>query len=113
MIDYNITNSSNSRWIWGIVIHSDASGRGLGCVLMQQDRVISFASRQLKPHETNYLIYNLELAIVIITHKVWRHYLLGERVEIFTDHKSLKFIFTQKELNRARGDGQSSWQAMI
>jgi len=82
-----------------MVIHSDASGRGLGCVLMQRDRVISFASRQLKPHKMNYLTHDLELAAIIISHKVWRHYLLGERVEIFIDHKSLKYLFTQKELN--------------
>jgi len=61
--------------------------------------VISFASRQLKPHERNYPTHDLELAAVIFALKVWRHYLLGERVEIFTDHKSLKYIFTQKELN--------------
>ena len=82
-----------------MVIHSDASGRGLGYVLMQRGRVISFASRQLKPHERNYPTHDLELAAVIFALKVWRHYLLEERVEIFTDHKSLKYIFTQKELN--------------
>ena len=81
------------------MIDSDASRRGLGCVLMQRGRVISFASRQLKPHERNYPTHDLELAEVIFALKVWRHYLLGERVEIFTDHKSLKYIFTQKELN--------------
>ena len=93
------TSSSNSRWIWGMVIHSDASGRDLGCVLMKRGRVISFASRQLKPHERNYPTHDLELAAVIFALKVWRHYLLGERVEIFTNYKSLKYIFTQKELN--------------
>ena len=78
----------------GMVIHSDASGHDLGCVLMQQGRVISFTLRQLKPHERNYPTHDLELAAVIFALKVWRHYLLGERVEIFTDHKSLKYIFT-------------------
>jgi len=78
----------------GMVIHSDASGRGLGCVLMKRGRVISFTSRQLKPHERNYPTHDLELAVVIFALKVWRHYLLRERVEIFTDHKSLKYIFT-------------------
>ena len=73
--------------------------QGLGCVLMQRGRVISFASRQLKPHERNYPIHDLELAAVIFALKVWRHYLLGERVEILTDHKSLEYIFSLKELN--------------
>ena len=83
----------------GMVIHSDASGRGMGYLLMQRGRVIPFASRQLKPHEKNYPTHDLKLAAVIFALKVWRRYLLGERVEIFTDHKSLKYIFTQKELN--------------
>ena len=82
-----------------MVIHSDASERGLGCVLMQQGRVISFSSRQLKPHERNYPTHDLKLAAVIFALKMWRHYLLGKYVKIFTDHKSLKYIFTQKKLN--------------
>ena len=61
--------------------------------------MISFTSRQLKPHERNYPTHDLELAAVIFALKVWRHYLLGERVEIFTDHKSFKYIFTMKDLN--------------
>ena len=83
----------------GFVIHSDASGQGLGCVLMQHDIVVTYASRQLKSHEQNFLTHDLELAVVIFALKIWRHYLLGTRVEIFTDYKSLKYIFTQKELN--------------
>ena len=79
-----------------MVIHSDASGRDLGCVLMQRGRVISFASRQLKPHEWNCPTHDLELATVIFALKLWRHYFLRECVEIFTDHKSVKYIFTQK-----------------
>jgi len=82
-----------------MVIHSDASRRGLGCVLMQQGRVISFALRQPKPHERNYPTHALELAAVIFALKVWRHYLLGDCIKIFTDHKSLKYILTQKELH--------------
>ena len=88
-----------------MVIHSDASGCSLGCVLMQRGSVTSFASRQLKPHERNYPTHDPELAAVIFALKVWRHYLLRERMEIFTDNKSLKYIFTQKELNMRRGDG--------
>ncbi|GKV02736.1 hypothetical protein SLEP1_g15133 [Rubroshorea leprosula] len=80
-------------------IYSDASKKGLGCVLMQKDRVIAYTSRQLKPYEENYPTHDLELAVVIFALKIWRHYLYGETCEIFTDHKSLKYIFTQKELN--------------
>ena len=81
------------------VIYSDASHKGLGCVLMQKGRVIAYASRQLKPNELNYPAHDLELAAVVFALKIWRHYLYGEKCEIFTDHKSLKYIFTQKELN--------------
>ncbi|CAA0807057.1 Unknown protein, partial [Striga hermonthica] len=80
-------------------IYSDASEMGLGCVLMQQGRVVAYASRQLKPHEQNYPTHDLELAAVVHALKIWRHYLYGRKCEIFTDHKSLKYIFTQKELN--------------
>ncbi|CAA0811205.1 Uncharacterized mitochondrial protein AtMg00860, partial [Striga hermonthica] len=80
-------------------IYSDASKMGLGCVLMQQGRVVAYASRQLKPHEQNYPTHDLELAAVVHALKIWRHYLYGGKCEIFTDHKSLKYIFTQKELN--------------
>jgi hypothetical protein len=80
-------------------IYCDASKIGLGCVLMQKGRVIAYASRQLKQHEQNYPTHDLELAAVIFALKIWRHYLYGEHTEIYTDHKSLKYIFTQKELN--------------
>ena len=76
------------------VIYSDASYRGLGCVLMQYGNVIAYASRQLKPHEQKYPMYDLELAAIVFALKLWRHYLYGERCEIYTDHKSLKYIFT-------------------
>ncbi|KAL0554942.1 hypothetical protein IC582_008872 [Cucumis melo] len=81
------------------VIHSDASKKGLGCVLMQQGKVVAYASRQLKSHEQNYPTHDLELAAVVFALKIWRHYLYGEKIQIFTDHKSLKYFFTQKELN--------------
>ena len=80
-------------------IYSDVSLNGLGCVLMQHGRVISYASRQLKPHEMNYHAHDLELAAIIFALKIWRHYLYGEKCKIFTDHKSLQYIFTQKDLN--------------
>ena len=83
----------------GFVVYSDASRQGLGCVLMQNDRVIAYASRQLKKHEENYPTHDLELAAVVFALKIWRHYLYGVPCRIFTDHKSLQYIFTQKELN--------------
>ncbi|KAA0046085.1 pol protein [Cucumis melo var. makuwa] len=81
------------------VIYYDASKKGLGCVLMQQGKVVTYASRQLKGHEQNYPTHDLELAVVVFALKIWRHYLYGEKIQIFTDHKSLKYFFTQKELN--------------
>ncbi|KAK1609543.1 hypothetical protein QYE76_033216 [Lolium multiflorum] len=80
-------------------VYCDASKIGLGCVLMQGEKVISYLSRQLKQHEQNYPAHDLELAAVVLALKVWRHYLMGNRCEIYSDHKSLKYIFTQKELN--------------
>ena len=81
------------------VIFSDASKKGLGCVLMQPGKVIAYAFRQLKDYEKNYPVHDLELAAVVFALKIWRHYLYGERTQIYTDHKSLKYFFTQKELN--------------
>ncbi|KAL4010566.1 hypothetical protein IC575_030067 [Cucumis melo] len=81
------------------VIYSDASKKGLGCILMQQGKVVAYASRQLKSHEQNYPTHDLELAAVVFALKIWRHYLYGKKIQIFTDHKSLKYFFTQKELN--------------
>ena len=83
----------------GFVVYSDASLIGLGCVLMQRDRVIAYGSRQLKAHEGNYPVHDLELAAVIYALKLWRHHLYGEDFEIYTDHKSLQYVFSQKELN--------------
>ncbi|KAL5578044.1 hypothetical protein UlMin_019743 [Ulmus minor] len=80
-------------------VYCDASRIGLGAVLMQNGRVIAYASRQLKIHEKNYPTHDLELAAVVFALKIWRHYLYGARCQIFTDHKNLKYIFTQKELN--------------
>ncbi|KAJ6843018.1 uncharacterized protein M6B38_299735 [Iris pallida] len=83
----------------GYKIYSDASGKGLGCVLMQHGRVIAYASRQLKIHERNYPTHDLELAAIVFALKLWRHYLYGEKIKIYTDHKSLKYVFTQKKIN--------------
>jgi hypothetical protein len=75
-------------------IYCDASGQGLGCVLMQDGRVVAYASRQLRKHEVNYLTHDLELAAVVHALKIWSHYLMGKRCELYTDPKSLKYIFT-------------------
>jgi hypothetical protein len=90
-------------------VYCDASGIGLGCVLMQDNRVIAYASRALRPHEQNYPTHDLELAAVVHTLKMWRHYLMGTHYNIFTDHKSLKYIFTQADLNMR----QRRWLELI
>ena len=78
----------------GYVVFTDVSRQGLGCVLMQHGRVIAYASRQLRPHEMNYSTHDLELAAIVHALKIWRHYLYGETFQIFTNHKSLKYIPT-------------------
>nr|GEY02458.1 hypothetical protein [Tanacetum cinerariifolium] len=82
------------------VVYYDASGIGLGCVLIQRGKVISYTSRQLKIHETNSTTRDLELGAVVFALKIWRHYLYGTKSIIYTDHKRLHHIFSQKELNR-------------
>ncbi|GJT60385.1 putative reverse transcriptase domain-containing protein [Tanacetum coccineum] len=81
------------------VVYCDASLQGLGAVLMQKEKVIAYASRQLKPHEENYTTHDLELGAVVFALKIWRHYLYGTKCTVFTDHKSLQHILHQKELN--------------
>src|SRR4051812_7529636 len=76
---------------------------------MQGGRVAAYASRQLKTHEVNYPTHDLEFASVVHALKTWRHYFLGKRCEVFTDHKSLKYIFTQKEINMR----QRRWLELI
>jgi hypothetical protein len=90
-------------------VFCDASKNGLGCVLMQDGRVIAYASRQLRKHEVNYPTHDLELAVVVHALKIWRHYLLGNVCNIFMDHKSLKYIFTQSKLNMR----QRRWLELI
>ncbi|GJZ58361.1 putative reverse transcriptase domain-containing protein [Tanacetum coccineum] len=81
------------------VVYCDASHQGLGAVLMKREKVIAYASRQLKPHEENYTTHDLELGAVVFALKIWRHYLYGTKCTVFTDHKSLQHILDQKELN--------------
>jgi len=81
------------------IVYTDASLMGLGGVLMQTQSVVAYASRQLKIHEQNYPTHDLELAAVVFALKVWRHYLYEVQFELFTDHKSLKYLFSQNELN--------------
>jgi hypothetical protein len=81
------------------LIYHDASGQSLGCVLMQDGHVVAYASRKLRKHEEKYPTHNLELAAVVHALKIWRHYIIGKRCEVYSDHKSLKYIFTQPDLN--------------
>ena len=91
------------------VIFSDASLNGLGFVLMQEGKVVAYASRQLKPHEKNYPTDDLELATIVFALKILRHYLYGEKCFIYTDHKSLKYLPSQRELNLR----QRRWMELI
>ncbi|KAI3510609.1 hypothetical protein L1887_17736 [Cichorium endivia] len=93
----------------GFTIYSDASILGLGCVLMQHGKVIAYASRQLKEHERKYPTHDMELAAVVFALKIWRHYLYGVKYQIFTDHKSLKYLFDQKCLNMR----QQRWMELL
>ena len=81
------------------VVYCDASRVGLGCVLMQHRKVIAYASRQHKVQDRNYPTRDLELAAVVFALKIWRHYLYGVHVDVYTGHKSLQYVFTQKDLN--------------
>nr|GEX00556.1 putative reverse transcriptase domain-containing protein [Tanacetum cinerariifolium] len=81
------------------VVYYDASHKGLGVVLMQREKLIAYASRQLKVHERNYTTHDLELGSVVFALKIWRHYLYGTKCTMFIDHKSLQHILDQKELN--------------
>nr|GFC32698.1 putative reverse transcriptase domain-containing protein [Tanacetum cinerariifolium] len=81
------------------IVYCDASNKGLGAVLMQREKVILYASRQLKIHEKNYTTHDLELRAVVFTLKTYRHYLYETKCTVFTDHKILQHILVQKELN--------------
>jgi hypothetical protein len=90
-------------------VYCDASSTGLGCVLMQEGHVIVYSSRQMCPHEEHYSTHDLELATVVHALRTWRHYLHGNVAHIFTNHKSLKYIFTQADLNMC----QRRWIELI
>jgi hypothetical protein len=90
-------------------VYCDASATGLGGALMQEDRGISYSLRQLRRHEEHYPTHNLELVAVVMALRTWRHYLLGNAVHIYTYHKSLKYIFTQPDLNMR----QRRWLKLI
>ena len=81
----------------GFVVYTNASKEGLGCILMQNETVVACAARKLKAYEMNYPTHDLELAAIVFALKKWRHYLYGVTFEVFTDHKSLKYLFFQKE----------------
>ncbi|KAA3470521.1 CCHC-type integrase [Gossypium australe] len=81
------------------VVFNDASQTSLRCVLMQDSKVVAYASRQLWPYECNYPTHDLDLIVVVFSLKIWRLYLYGENCIIYTGHKSLKYLLAQKELN--------------
>ena len=83
----------------GYTVYCDALSVGLGCVLMQFRRVVAYGSHQLKNHEQNYPTHDMELEVVVFTLKIWCHYLYGEEFEVYSYHKSLKYIFMQRDLN--------------
>jgi hypothetical protein len=94
-------------------IYCDASGQCSGCVLMQDGHVVAYASRQLRKHEEKYPTDDMELAAAVHDLKIWRHYIIGKRCEVYSDHKSLKYIFTQPDLNLRQRDGWNSLRIMI
>ena len=91
------------------VIFSNESLNGLGCVLMQEGKVVAYALRQLKPHEKNYPTHDMELVAIVFALKIWRHYLYVEKCFMYTNHKSLKYLPSQRELNLR----QRSWKELI
>jgi hypothetical protein len=90
-------------------VYYDASGQGLGCILMQDGHVVDHALRELRKHEEHYPTHDLELAGIVHDLKIWRQYLIGKICEIYSDHKSLKYIFAQLDLNL----GQRTWLELI
>ena len=89
------------------MVYSDASKMGLRCVLMQRGKVIAYASRQLKEHENNYPAHDLELAAVVFTLKLWRHYLYGMNCTLFTDHKIFNTFSIKRNSTCGKSDGSN------
>ena len=83
----------------GFVVYCDAYKVGLGCVRIHNVIVIAYSFSKLKVNERNYLSHDLELAVVVFALKIWLHYLYGVNIDIFTNHKRLQYVFTQKEIN--------------
>ncbi|GJR31007.1 putative reverse transcriptase domain-containing protein [Tanacetum coccineum] len=98
-IDYYTPILALPQGAENFIVYCDASHKGLGAVLMQNEKVIAYASRQLKIYEKNYTTHDLELGVVVFALKIWRHYLYKTKCIVFTDHKSLQHILDQKELN--------------
>ncbi|KAK8625715.1 hypothetical protein V6N13_056876 [Hibiscus sabdariffa] len=92
-----------------LTVYRDASHSVLGCVMMQRDNVVAYASRKLKPDELNYSTHDLELAAIVFALKIWRQYLYDEKYHMFTDHKSLKYLLTQKDLHLR----QKRWMELL
>ena len=90
-------------------MYCDALKVGLGCILMQSGRVVAYGSCQLKNHEQNYPTHDMELTVVVFAFKIWRHYLYDEQFEVYSYHKSLKYIFTQQDLNMR----QCGWMELL
>ena len=80
-------------------MYCDASKAGLGCVLMQSERVVAYGSHQLKNHEQNYPTHDMELVAIVFALKIWHHYLYGEQFEVYSDHKIPRYFFMQQDLN--------------
>ena len=90
-------------------VYCDASLKGLGCMLMQHQNVVAYTSCHLRPYEVNYPTHDLELATIVFALKIWRHHLYGVKFSVFSDHKSLKYIFVQKEINMR----QRRWMELL
>nr|GEW17004.1 retrovirus-related Pol polyprotein from transposon 17.6 [Tanacetum cinerariifolium] len=95
----DLMNQALPKGTKNFIVYCDASHKGLGAVLMQKEKIIAYASRQLKIHEKNYITYDLELGVVVFALNILRHYLYGTKCIVFTDHKSLQHILDHKELN--------------
>lgn len=91
------------RGVDGFATYYDVSKQGFGAILMQHGKVTAYASRQQKDYETRYPTHDLDLGAIVFALKIWRHYLYGVHCDIYTDHKTLNYLFTQKELNMHQG----------